>query len=129
MSSFNYPGPGLGNVASYQIAPIPWVSASIAVPASGSAPVEVNFYNVASLVNIYNNGPSTIKVGFSALGAAGTNYFAVAASGSYEGRFRVSRLYMVSSNATGSTANVLAGLTTIDGIHLPTNWSGSAGIG
>ena len=46
--------PGIGNAASYQVSGIPWVSSSLAVPASGSTPLEITFPQVTKSLIVKN---------------------------------------------------------------------------
>jgi hypothetical protein len=119
---------GLSNVGSYQISAVPWLSGNIQVPATGETPVEINFYNVTSFVSITNQGPDTIRFGFSSDGVS-NNYFGRIESGSYfSADYRVSKVYLVSETANPCTADIAAGLTSVGSVVLQHNWSGSVGI-
>jgi len=123
---------GFNNVGSYQASAEPWCSASLVVPALGSAPLEVSFPQVTKFVVVKNDGAGSIRVGFSAIGVSGTvnnNYFALAETGSFAADFRVTGLYLLSDSGQAGTATVVAGLTGIRSGHLADNWSGSAGVG
>ena len=127
MSTFNYTA-GLHNVGSYQVSGMPYAI----VPSSTA----VVFPYVTSWVKIINNGSADRKVGFSANGVAGTNYFLVPATSSTEPlNLKLSELYL--DDETDVT--IVAGLTNISVARINNlsgsdnivgnNWSGSAGVG
>ena len=126
---------GLGSVGAYQASSRPFLSSSIAVVASGTPVVKVSFPTVTKFLTIKNTGPlasdaATLRVGFSELGIAGTNYFILENDESYSADWRVSAVYLrVDSGATNATASVIAGETGIDSNDLLHNWSGSVGVG
>lgn len=124
--------PGIGNASSYQVSGIPWVSSSLAVPATGSAPLEISFPLVTKSIIVKNiaTGSVNLKVGFSAAGvSAGFNYFSLSSGESFAADLKVTKIFLLSDSATQSAASVVAGLTSIPGIELSNNWSGSAGVG
>ena len=132
MPNFQYKA-GLMNVGSYQVSGKPFVSGGIDATAVGTA-FEVQFPKVTRWVIIKNNDSLPVKVGFSAFGLAGSNYFTVH-SGSTSPRLE---LKLTSIFLTGSdNIDVIAGLTWIDrqainnGGMSPggSNWTGSAGVG
>ena len=142
--SQQYPyGVGLQNVGSYQVSGIPYATSSIAAPASSGTPSEVSFPDVTQRIVVSNvNTASSLRVGFSANGTKGTNYFIIPAAttatdfSSQEFRVKVSSIFLLSNTATPTSASVLAELTNIDTNLLaksgPTglpNWSGSVGVG
>lgn len=141
--SVNYPyGVGLSNVGSYQVSGIPYATSSIAAPASSGNPTEVSFPDVTQRIIVSNtNTASSLRVGFSANGVKGTNYFIVAAATttssfpSQEFRVKASAIYILSNSTTPTSASVFAELTNIDTSHLTNsgpngvNWSGSVGVG
>jgi hypothetical protein len=137
MPNFNYKA-GLMNVGSYQVSGKPFVSGGIDTDSAAPAPIEVSFPKVTRWVIIKNNDSLPLKVGFSALGLAGTNYFTVH-SGSVSPRLE---LKLTSVFLTGSTdVDVIAGLTYIgpeainnasvspSATAIGSNWTGSAGVG
>lgn len=132
MATYNYKM-GLGNVGSYQVSGKPFISSSIIVPASDDGFVKsINFPAVTKNILVRNDGSATVRVGFSEAGTLGTvtnNYFTLTQNNSFEMEFKVTRLYLVSDSTSTSTATVIAGLTSIESGSLPTNWSGSLGIG
>jgi len=121
---------GVGNSSAYMVSAIPFVSASIAVPASGSSPIVVQFGQVTKFVTIKNSGAETIRVGFSERGLTTSNNYVLLGTGeSYTGDWKIVRLYARSHTGVVSTLDVVAGLTTIRGDYLSSNWSGSLGVG
>ena len=142
--SQQYPyGVGLQNVGSYQVSGIPYVTSSIAAPASSGTPSEVSFPDVTQRIVVSNvNTASALRVGFSSNGVKGTNYFIIPAASSsvvhptQEFRVKVSSIFLLSHTSTPTSASVLAELTNIETNLLlrsgPTglpNWSGSVGVG
>jgi hypothetical protein len=142
--SQQYPyGVGLQNVGSYQVSGIPYVTSSIAAPASSGTPSEVSFPDVTQRIVVSNvNTASALRVGFSANGVKNTNYFIIPAASSsvihptQEFRVKVSSIFLLSNTATPTSASILAELTNIETNLLlrsgPTglpNWSGSVGVG
>jgi len=127
MSSFSYTV-GLNNVGSYQVSGRPF--------AIDPASTEITFPYVTSWVKIINDGSSDRKVGFSANGVGGTEYFLVPATSSTEPLYlKLTELHL--DAATDVT--IVAGLTNIpvervnnlsgDGTIVGSNWSGSVGVG
>lgn len=124
--------PGIGNAASYQVSGIPWVSSSLAVPASGSTPLEISFPQVTKSIIVKNvsTGSVQMRVGFSENGVKNTsNFFILSGGESFAADLKVTRVYLMSNNGTALTASVVAGLTNIPASELKNNWSGSAGVG
>lgn len=105
---------------------MPWASSSLG--ANATTPLEVTFPNVTKFIVVKNTTVNKLRVGFSANGVKGSNYFLLGSNESFAGDIRVTRIYLLgdTSDATGS---VIAGLTGISGDHLMSNWSGSAGVG
>jgi hypothetical protein len=134
--NFHYTN-GLGNVGSYQISSIPYLTSSLTIPASGSTPKVIEFPNVSRFVVITNTAspsdPSRpFRFGFSENGvnAVDANNYVVLDNGeSFTAEFRVIKVYLMSDNGFEATGSVVAGLTGITNYHLPNNWSGSVGIG
>ncbi len=141
--SFNNPYyVGIANVGSYQVSGIPFASSSIAAPASSGTPAEVNFPFVTQRIIIRNTSSGDLRVGFSANGIKGTNYFIIPAGTSTstfpqsEFRVKVNSVFLLANAATPTSASVFAELTNIDehllynsGPTLLPNWSGSVGVG
>jgi hypothetical protein len=124
--------PGIGNAASYQVSGIPWVSSSLAVPASGSTVLEISFPQVSKSIIVKNasTGSVEMRVGFSENGVKNTNNFFILSGGeSFAADLKVTKVYLMSNNGTALTASVIAGLTNIPATELVNNWSGSLGVG
>jgi hypothetical protein len=124
--------PGIGNAASYQVSGIPWVSSSLAVPASGSTTLEIGFPQVTKSIIVKNvsTGSVQMRVGFSENGVKNSsNFFLLSAGESFAADLKVTKVYLMSNNGTALTASVIAGLTNIPATELVNNWSGSLGVG
>jgi hypothetical protein len=143
--SQSYPyGVGLSNVGSYQVSGIPYATSSIAAPASSGTPTQVSFPDITQRIVVSNiNTAAPLRVGFSANGVSGTNYFVIPAASSstvftsQDFRVKVSSIFLLSHTATPTSASVFAELTNIGVSHLQNsgpngtgnNWSGSVGVG
>ena len=125
------PKAGLNNVGSYQVSGIPWVTASLAAPASSSAPLEVAFPSVTKSILVKNVNGSTnkVRIGFSANGVQGSNYFLLDKDESFEADVKITKLYLLSNTASTASISIVASLTGIESALLPSSWSGSAGVG
>jgi hypothetical protein len=136
MAVFQYKA-GIGNVGSYQVSGKPFAKAAI----NASSATKVEFPSVTRWVMIKNNTSSDLKVGFSAAGLAGTNYFTLT-SGSVTSplELKITELHLLGA----TSVDVMAGLTFIanSGIDNPSlspggagavspnvNWTGSTGVG
>jgi hypothetical protein len=122
---------GLNNVGSYQVSGIPWVTSSLTAPASSSAPLEVTFPSVTKSILVKNVNGSTnkVRVGFSASGVQGSNYFLLDKDESFEADVKITKLYLLSNTASTANMSIVASLTGIDASMLPNSWSGSVGVG
>lgn len=128
---------GLGHVPSYQVSCRPFFTSSLVVPASGSEPLEISFDSVSRFIVVTNNtsisGPSVpIRFGASSNGVKGlenSNYGILQNGQSFEGEFKLTKIYLMSDTINQATASVIAGLTGIESNHLSNNWSGSLGVG
>ena len=126
--SSNYK-PGLSHVGAYQVSGIPFVSGNLN---STSGIVEINFPYVTQWVQIINHDNAELSCSFSQNGMSSNNLFKIHQThGSNEGEYapplhvKCTQMFF-----TGSTDfDVIAGLTNIDTNLLPTNWSGSDGVG
>lgn len=129
---------GINHTPAYQVSGRPFASASVKYDNASTAQV-VSFPYVTRWWQIHNRGVSDLRVGFSALGVAGTNYnyyLTVPPSSSagfgksdmYE--MKVSQLWLY--GATAGTCDVVAGLTTVPPRRtsgsLGKNFSGSVGV-
>lgn len=141
MGDFQYKA-GLGNVGSYQVSGIPYVTGALTVPSSASAPLEIVFPSITQRIHIHNNDPTNpIRVGFSAAGVSGSNarnYWLVENQSTttklndyIELRVKTDRIYL-SSNAGVAVTNVFVAAE-LTGIILDFNlaqkYSGSVGVG
>lgn len=143
--SLSYPyGVGLQNVGSYQVSGVPFVTSSITAPVVGNTPVRIDFPEVTQRIIVENIGTEHLRVGFSANGVKGTNYFLIhehhtgtpTQFNSVELRVKVSSIYLLSNDASNTTTvSIAAELTNIDKDLLASsgpsgpNWSGSVGVG
>ena len=139
MSTYNYQA-GLGNVGSYQVSGVPYVTGSVA---SSAVAKQIVFPSVTSWVIISNvGGSSEVKVGFSQKGIDGTsgnNYFMVDQEQvTPRLELKLTELWVSGSNEV----SIMAGLTGIPSSRTNTtgssgivgagggpNWSGSTGVG
>jgi len=134
-TTFNYQA-GLGNVGSYQVSGIPWVSGSINAYNGADSTKLISFPSVTQWVVVANNtsvAGQTCRVGFSKQGLKGVsgNYFLEVPSGSITPRLevKVTQLFLSGS----SNVSVMAGLAGIASTKLDhtvlspsgSNWSGS----
>lgn len=131
---------GLHNVGSFQVSGIPYVTGTLSVPANTSAPLEIVFPSVTQKIVIHNNYSSDkpIRLGFSANGVKGTNYWLIEAhqtngksNDRIEMRVKTDRIFLLSDDASVVTSiYVAAELTGIQlGYNLAAQYSGSNGIG
>lgn len=129
MSTYTFPKSGLGNVGSYQVSGVPFLTSSLAVPGSAGTSVVVEFPSVTRFITIKNDGSEPLKFAFSEAGLQGTNYFTVATGSHFQAEWKVIRVYMLSATTSATSASVAAGLTGIEKSSIINNWSGSLGIG
>ena len=115
MTTYNIQPPGLGNVGSYQVSGKPF--------ATTVTTTTITFPSVTRWVKIINNHNADTKVGFSALGVAGSNYFTVEQSTTTEPlELKVTELHF---SVTNAAIQVVAGLTGIATGSINNNGSGS----
>jgi hypothetical protein len=135
---FEYPKAGLGSVGNYQVSGIPYVTGVLNIPGNTNSPLEITFPSVTQKIRIHNHDGSTpIRVGFSANGVKGTNYWIIdeeASNGKglpyVDLRVKTDKIYLLSNTTSAVTgAIVMAELTGITGYSLASQYSGSAGIG
>ena len=129
MSEFQYRA-GISNVGSYQVSSVPFLTRSVA-PVLSDPPLQVSFPTVTKFVIVKNVDTTDhpVRVGFSANGIQGTNYFILNKGESFSGDFKVSSIFLLGDTANTVQVELIAGLTGIDASQLPNNWSGSAGVG
>ncbi len=138
MSEFQYKA-GLHSVGNYQVSGIPYVTGALSVPTSSNTPLEIVFPSVTQRIHIHNNDSAVgVRVGFSANGVKGSNYWLVephAASGKnndyIELRVKTDRIFLISDGAAlTSKVFVSAELTGITlNYNLAAQYSGSNGVG
>ena len=121
---------GINHVGAYQVSGQPYASAGIECDDA----TVVEFPYVTRWVRIVNLDNSVLRVGFSEIGVSGSNYFSVQANEETPPlELKVSQLWLYSPGNPSSTADVVAGLTSIEvdrcsGSAGP-SWSGSSGVG
>ncbi len=115
---------GPGHVAEYQVAALPYVTASSATAGTVS---RVDFPFVTSFLTIKNaSNTNDLLVGFTANGVNGSNRFTLAPSSSFAADFRIKTIFV---SATAGTVNyeLVAGLTMVHIRDFPV-LSGSAAV-
>jgi hypothetical protein len=128
---------GVSHVGSYQVSGTPYATGSIDCLTGG--PKEIKFPFVTRWVVITNNDASNnLRVGFSANGVVGDNYFELGKADAAD-KTKVSprlELKVTELHMSGATdVSIVAGLTNlpvqrVDNLSSDgTNWSGSAGVG
>jgi hypothetical protein len=131
---------GINNVGSYQVSGIPFVSGGLTAPNSSGTPVVVQFPSVTQKIIVHNNCSSDrpLRIGFSANGVRGSNYWLVEAhqtngksNDRVELRVKADKIYLLGHDPTSSTTDiyVAAELTGIQGYDLAAALTGAAGIG
>ena len=68
---------GLGNSAAYQVSGIPFATGALSAPTSSGEPIKVEFPSVTSWFTVINRSSQHVRVGFSANGVKGSNYFTI----------------------------------------------------
>ena len=125
---------GLGNVPSYQVSGIPFVTGGV----SATTIKSVSFPYVTRWIYVVNNGTGDLRIGFSQNGVKGSRYITVQASGTGKDttsiRMEVKATQLWFSGST--SVDIMAGLTTIPAARIDnsavspsgSNWSGSANV-
>ena len=130
--------PGIGNAASYQVSGKPFLTGSVTAPNNTGTPVQITFPQVTKKLIITNTGGEHLRVGFSAAGIKNGNFTLVhlhsggtpSEFGKLELEVKCTSVFLLSNDSTNPTSFCLAAeLTNIPAVELPTNWSGSAGVG
>lgn len=125
---------GLGNVPSYQVSGIPFVTGGV----SATTIKSVSFPYVTRWIYVVNNGSGDLRIGFSQNGVQGSRYITVQASGTGKDTTSI-RMEVKATELwfSGSTSvDIMAGLTTIPAARIDnsavspsgSNWSGSANV-
>lgn len=120
----------LHSTNNYVVSGVPFVTSSLA-PVSGSTPLKVDFDGVTKFITVKNVNATTskVRVGFSENGVKGTNYFILSQNESFSADLKATAIYLMSDNGNTVSVSVIAGMTGIPSSELPTNWSGSLGVG
>ena len=108
----------VNDVGQYQMAGLPFVTASSITTGNGT--VVVSFPFVTNYISIKNNtASSTLRVGFTANGVSGSNYYGITNTTPLSIDLRVRQLFF--RVGSGSTINfeLIAGLTTINSASFP----------
>lgn len=127
--SLNWPKPNHNHASEYQVAGWPFVTSSVAT----TSPAAVVFPQVTQWFQVRNqDGTNALRIGFTAEGVDGTNYFLVppTAATSADGMTPVYSIkckeLWVRSAASTANYSVIAGLTNVDGSEF--SLSGSTGV-
>ena len=143
--TLDYPHWGVGDVPSYQLSAIPYVTSSVGTEVGTTTPIKVTFPSVTRFVIINNtdaSGGDTLRIGFTAAGVLGagghddsaadrSNYFLLnGADTTGRMEIRCKELFFLSAaNTTGFS--IMAGLTPINNNQYPilTGSDGYDGVG
>ena len=126
---------GLRTTAAYQVSGIPYATGSLSLQANSGAATKVSFPYVTRWFTIVNRSNQEVRVGFSKAGCEGKNYFTVHKGNATPTdmsrmELKVGNIWLMShGSAITGQVDVVAGLTTVPTGSLPTNWSGSSGVG
>lgn len=109
----NNPKSGYNLVGEFQISAAPWVTSSTITG------VKVyTFDRVTSWILVKNTGGTTMHVGFTSSGTIGSNYFSLGTNDSFTGDLRLTEVWL--SGSAANTFTLMAGLTNISSIGIPT---------
>ena len=120
--------PGLDKADAYKVSGVPYLTGTYGSPLSAGT-VQISFPYVTREITIINlaTGSAPFNVGFSKAGVENqTNMLTLEYGASFTGDYRVTSLFISGSSMD---FNIMAGLTRIPSTDIPTNWSGSQGIG
>lgn len=126
---------GLRTTAAYQVSGMPYATGSLSLQASSGVATKVEFPYVARWFTVINRSNQEVRVGFSKAGTKASNYFTVHKGSTTPTdmarmELKVGHIWLLShGSAITGKVDVVAGLTTVPTGSLPTNWSGSAGVG
>tara|TARA_B100000035_G_C20581318_1_gene371228 strand:+ start:78 stop:503 length:426 start_codon:yes stop_codon:yes gene_type:complete len=124
--ALNHPPLGPNATFAYQASGIPYVSSSAndVVPANNVDPLtpyKHEFPFVTRFFQVEDLNNQGLRVGFSASGSMGINYFTVAGNAKSEVyELRTKDLFFVSNTTSTTGVRIIAGLTTISRDHFPT---------
>jgi len=122
--TFNNSKSGIGNVAEYQAAGWPWVTASVAPI---TTPQLISFPYVTSHIYLQNNSGNTLVFGFTRNGTLGTNRYELPTTKAIDINIKTNKLFVMGVGGTAAYS-LLAGLTGIEYVSYPT-LTGSAASG
>lgn len=139
MSNFNYKS-GIGHTAPYQVSGKPFASGNLTAPEVTGDPIKVEFPSVTrwvKVIPITGSASTHLRIGFSENGVKGSNFFRYLAGNNLNHEqpgpepleLKVKELWFLGDNGETVNFDVVAGLTTIPTGTIPTNWSGSMGVG
>jgi hypothetical protein len=143
MANFQYKS-GLGHAAAYQVSGKPFVTGGLTASARGTTPTEVEFPAVTKEITFSDwvtwdpagpgALPGVIRVGFSANGVNGTNYISLSnTSTPVTLDVKARSVFIVGEGSDGTalsaTGSIYASLTSIETGSIPSNWTGSVGVG
>tara|TARA_R110000824_G_scaffold265864_1_gene454797 strand:- start:186 stop:596 length:411 start_codon:yes stop_codon:yes gene_type:complete len=130
MATYDY-RPGLGNGASYEVSGIPWVKH---VDPGSAGDIAISFPLVTRWIIVSNSDPvaaNIVRVGFSANGVDGENYYLLSGSQTTPRlEVKTTELHL---KGNSNQVTVIAGLTGIATVNIDntnvspsgSNWSGS----
>lgn len=108
----------VNDVGQYQMSGLPFVTASNIAVANGT--VAISFPFVTNFFSVKNNTASSIlRVGFTANGVTGTNYYGVTTTAPLSVDLRVRDLYFLVGSGSTISFELIAGLTTINSASFP----------
>lgn len=123
--SLNHTSPGFGFVAEYSPPGIPWMSGSVSLT---TTPLHVHLPKVSKYIDVFNVSGSNVRIGFTANGVNGTNYFRIQTGSIQRFDVRVADVFLRSDSNT-CTVDISAGLTIIERSVMPVLSGSWEGIG
>lgn len=110
---------GPNSVPAYQLSGVPFVTSSSPTGVT-TTPYKITFPYVSRFMVVRNLSTTDLRVGFSANGVSGSNYFVVS-SGSTTPRLEVrcKEVYFMQHSASPTGFSLLAGLTSIPNSAFP----------
>jgi hypothetical protein len=116
VGGFQYPAAGANSVAEYLSSGLPFVTASI----QSATPFKIDFPFVTSEIYINVSGTNAVRLGFTADGILGNNYFVVqGGDNSTPLRIRCKSIYIMAHAGASVGYSVMAAMTTIPGKNFP----------
>lgn len=120
----HWPKSGANSVAEYQMSGLPFVTSSIAATSSTTW---IQFPYVTKFLTIRNTSANYLAIGFTDNGVKGGDRFTLPPSGSLNGEFRVTDVFL-RGIVGAATFEAVAGMTMIDRMMFPV-LTGSAAPG